>query len=74
MNWDTAEGNCKQSRGKVTAQCGRPTCAHLDVIDGKRVELSGKMQGGHGTTKDAVEQQIERFEWRHTDQRSMSQR
>jgi uncharacterized protein YjbJ (UPF0337 family) len=32
------------------------------VIDGKGVELSGKVQEGYGVTKDVVEQQIERSE------------
>jgi uncharacterized protein YjbJ (UPF0337 family) len=62
MNRDIVAGNWKQFKGRVKAQWGRLTGRHLDVIDGKGVELSGKVQEGYGVTKDVVEQQIERSE------------
>ena len=62
MNRDTIEGGWNQFKGKVKARWGKLTGSHLDVIDGKRVELSGKVQEGYGITKDAAEQQIERIE------------
>jgi uncharacterized protein YjbJ (UPF0337 family) len=62
MNRDIVAGNWKQLKGRVKAQWGRLTGRHLDVIDGKGVELSGKVQEGYGVTKDVVEQQIERSE------------
>jgi uncharacterized protein YjbJ (UPF0337 family) len=64
MNRDTVEGSWKQLKGKVKARWGKLTGSHLEVIDGKRVELSGKVQEGYGITKDAAEQQIERLEKR----------
>jgi uncharacterized protein YjbJ (UPF0337 family) len=62
MNRDIVAGNWKQFKGWVKAQWGKLTGGHLDVIDGKRVELSGRIQEGYGVTKDAAEQQIKRFE------------
>jgi uncharacterized protein YjbJ (UPF0337 family) len=62
MNRDIVAGNWKQFKGRVKAQWGKLTGGHLDVIDGKRVELSGRIQEGYGVTKDAAEQQIKRFE------------
>jgi uncharacterized protein YjbJ (UPF0337 family) len=64
MNRDTVEGSWKQLKGKVKAQWGRLAGSRLGVIDGKRVELSGKVQEGYGIAKDAAEQHIERFEER----------
>lgn len=62
MNWDIVEGNWKQFRGKVKAQWGKLTDDHLDVIAGKRVELTGKIQEAYGITKDEAEKQIKHFE------------
>jgi len=62
MNWDIAEGNWKQFKGKVKAQWGKLTDDHLDVIAGKRDVLLGKVQEAYGITKDEAEQQIKRFE------------
>ena len=62
MNWDTAEGNWKQFKGKVTTRWGKLTDDHLDVIAGKRIELAGKIQEVYGITKDEAEKQIKRFE------------
>lgn len=62
MNWDIAEGNWKQFKGKVKAQWGKLTDDQLDVISGKRVELSGRIQEAYGITKEEAEKQIESFE------------
>ena len=62
MNRDIVAGNWEQFKGKVKAQWGKLTGRDLDVIDGKRVELSGSIQEGYGVTKDAAEQQMKRFD------------
>ena len=62
MNWDIAAGNWKQFKGKVKARWGNLSDDHLDVIAGRRVELSGKIQEAYGITKDEAERQIRRFE------------
>lgn len=62
MNWDTIEGNWKQFRGKVKSQWGKLTDDQIDVINGQRDQLAGKIQESYGVTKDEAEQQIKRFE------------
>jgi len=62
MNWDIVAGNWKQFKGKVKARWGNLTDDHLDMIAGRRVELSGKLQEAYGITKDEAERQIRRFE------------
>ena len=62
MNWDIAEGNWNQFRGKVKAKWGKLTDDHLDVIAGKRIELAGKIQEAYGISKDEAEEQIRQFE------------
>ena len=51
MNWDIVEGDWKQFRGLVKTQWGRLTDDHLDVISGKRTQLSGKIQEAYGVTR-----------------------
>ena len=62
MNWDIAEGNWKQFKGKVQTQWGKLTDDHLDQINGKRQELSGRIQEAYGVSKDEAEKQIKAFE------------
>lgn len=62
MNWDIAEGNWMQLKGKVKAQWGKLTDDELDVIAGKRTELAGRIQEVYGITKEDAEDQIKRFE------------
>ena len=58
MNWDRIEGNWKQFRGRVQQQWGKLTNDDLDIVEGHRVELVGKIQERYGIAKDAAEQQI----------------
>ena len=67
MNWDIVQGNWKQFKGNVKTQWGKLTDDHLDVIDGKRIELSGKLQEAYGISKDEAEKQIKVFEEHHKD-------
>ena len=62
MNRDTAEGSWKEFKGKVKEQWGKLTDDDLDVIDGQRDQLAGKLQKSYGITKDEAEKQIKAFE------------
>lgn len=62
MNWNIVEGNWKQFKGKVKTQWGKLTDDQLDVIAGKRVELSGKIQEAYGISTDEADKQIRLFE------------
>ena len=53
--------NWKQLKGDVKEKWGKLTDDQLDVIAGKRDQLSGKIQETYGVSKDEVEKQIS--EW-----------
>lgn len=61
MNWDQLAGKWKQYRGSVKEKWGKLTDDDLDVIDGRRQILVGKIQEHYGTAKDAAEQQVDQF-------------
>ena len=61
MNWDRIEGNWKQFRARSAHSGASSTDDDLDVIDGRREELAGRIQKAYGVTKDEAEQQIDQF-------------
>ncbi len=58
MNWDRIEGDWKQFKGNVQQQWGKITDDQLDVIAGKREQLSGRIQEAYGLSKDEAEKQL----------------
>jgi uncharacterized protein YjbJ (UPF0337 family) len=64
MNWEQIEGNWKQFRGNVQQQWGKLTNDQLDVIEGKRHFLAGKIQEVYGLTKEATEEQLNEWQAR----------
>ena len=67
MNWERIEGNWKQVKDRVREQWGKLTDDDLDVIDGRREQLSGKIQEKYGVAKDDAENQLSDFERRADD-------
>ena len=61
MNWDRIEGNWKQLSGKINEKWGKLTNDHLNVIDGKREQLLGKVLELYGVSKDEANAQIDEF-------------
>ena len=55
MNWDRVEGNWKQFKGQVQQKWGKLTDDDLDVIEGKRTELAGRLQERYGYAKHEAE-------------------
>jgi uncharacterized protein YjbJ (UPF0337 family) len=45
MDWNRVEGNWKQAKGKIKEQWGKLTDDDLDVINGRRDQLEGKISG-----------------------------
>jgi uncharacterized protein YjbJ (UPF0337 family) len=66
MNWDRIAGNWREVKGKFKEKWGKLTDDDLDVIDGKRDQLAGRLQANYGIAKDEAERQIREFEsaWR----------
>jgi uncharacterized protein YjbJ (UPF0337 family) len=62
MNWDRVSGNWTQWKGRVRERWGKLTDHHLDVIAGKRDQLSGRIQEVYGLTKEETERQLRNWE------------
>jgi uncharacterized protein YjbJ (UPF0337 family) len=62
MNWDQIEGKWKEIKGQAKQKWGKLTNDDLDVIDGKREELVGKVQNRYGMAKEEAEKQVKEFE------------
>jgi uncharacterized protein YjbJ (UPF0337 family) len=58
MDWNRVEGNWKQMKGKVKEQWGKLTDDDLDVINGKREQLEGRLQQRYGYGKDQAQKEI----------------
>jgi uncharacterized protein YjbJ (UPF0337 family) len=67
MNWDRIEGNWKQLTGQAKEQWGKLTNDDIDVVAGRREQLSGKIQERYGVAKDEAEKQIAAWEAKATD-------
>ena len=61
MNWDTIKGQWKQFKGKVKKKWGDLTDDDLNVIDGKKDQLVGKLQERYGYAKDEAEKEADEF-------------
>jgi uncharacterized protein YjbJ (UPF0337 family) len=59
MDWNRFEGNWKQIKGKVKEQWGKLTDDDLDMINGQREQLEGRIQERYGIQKDMVKQQVD---------------
>lgn len=62
MNWDRIEGNWKQFKGKVKGKWGELTDDELDVIEGDRDILIGKLQERYGIAREEAEREVSAFE------------
>jgi uncharacterized protein YjbJ (UPF0337 family) len=58
MNWDRIQGNWKQLKGSVREKWGKLTDDHLNVIDGRREILAGKLQEAYGNGKEEADREI----------------
>ncbi|MBT0962867.1 CsbD family protein [Denitromonas iodatirespirans] len=62
MNRDTLEGNWKQLKGSAKKQWGKLTDDDLDVIEGQREVLAGKLQERYGISREVAEEQMRAWE------------
>jgi uncharacterized protein YjbJ (UPF0337 family) len=61
MNWDQVKGKWKQVKGQTKEKWGKLTDDDLDVIDGRRQQLVGRIQERYGIAKEVAEQQADEF-------------
>jgi len=59
MNWDRIEGNWREIKGKAKKQWGKLTDDDLDVIEGSREELEGRLQSRYGYAKDLARTEVD---------------
>ena len=64
MNNDRMQGSWEQVKGNVQKMWGKLTNDDLDVIEGDRKLLAGKIQERYGIAQDEAEKQID--EWNRT--------
>jgi uncharacterized protein YjbJ (UPF0337 family) len=64
MNNDRMQGSWEQVKGNVQKMWGKLTNDDLDVIEGDRKLLAGKIQERYGIAQDEAEKQIN--EWNRT--------
>lgn len=64
MNWDRIEGNWKQFKGRAQEQWGKLTNDSIDMIEGRREILAGRIQELYGISKDEADRQIR--DWQRT--------
>ena len=69
MNKDEASGNWKQFKGKVKEKWGKLTDDDMQVIEGKRDQLVGKIQERYGYAKDQAEKEVTDWEGHNKDHR-----
>ena len=61
MNNDRVEGKWKQMKGALKSRWGKLTDDDLDVIDGQKDQLVGKVQERYGIAKDEAQKRVD--EW-----------
>jgi uncharacterized protein YjbJ (UPF0337 family) len=59
MNNDRIQGSWEQVKGNVQKAWGKLTNDDLDVIEGDRKVLAGKLQERYGIAQDEAEKQID---------------
>jgi uncharacterized protein YjbJ (UPF0337 family) len=62
MNEDIIKGKWKQLKGHAKRQWGQLTDDDLDVAEGNRDYLVGKIQERTGRARDEVEREVREFE------------
>jgi uncharacterized protein YjbJ (UPF0337 family) len=59
MDWNRIEGNWKQFKGAAKEKWGKLTDDDLNVIDGRRDQLEGKLQQRYGFAKDQIQRDVD---------------
>ena len=61
MNSDQLNGKWKQIKGSIKERWGKLTDDDLDIIEGQRDQLVGKIQERYGIARAAAQKQVD--EW-----------
>ena len=61
MNKDIIQGNWKQLKGQVQQQWAKLTDDDLDMVEGQRQELIGRVQERYGLAREQAERDVDNF-------------
>jgi len=61
-HWERIGGNWTQWKGRVRERWGKLTDDQLNVVAGRRDQLSGRIQEAYGLDKDEAERQLRNWE------------
>jgi len=61
MNSDRLAGNWNQVKGNIKEHWGKLTVDDLDVSDGKREQLVGRVQQQYGKSKEAAQREVDEY-------------
>ncbi|NEN84286.1 CsbD family protein [Paenibacillus elgii] len=66
MDTNVLKGKWRQLKGEAQKQWGKLTDDDLDVVNGEKEKLLGKLQEKYGHTKEAAQEEYDRWEsgWR----------
>ena len=67
MNWDHIQGNWKQVVGKAKEQWGQLTDDDIEIVAGRRDQLTGKIQERYGVVKAEAEKQVAEWQRKASD-------
>jgi uncharacterized protein YjbJ (UPF0337 family) len=59
MDWNRVEGNWKEFKGKAKVKWGKLTDDDLDVVEGRRDQLEGRIQKAYGFEKDKARNEVD---------------
>ncbi len=59
MDWNSIEGNWKQFLGKAKEKWGKLTDDDLQVVNGRREQLEGKLLERYGYDKDQIRKEVD---------------
>ena len=59
MDWDRIEGNWKRFKGQAKQQWAKLTDDDVNMVEGRREELEGRLQHHYGYAKDRGRSEID---------------
>jgi uncharacterized protein YjbJ (UPF0337 family) len=65
MNWEIVKGNWNQWKGRAKEAWGDLTDDDLDMVEGQRDQLVGRLQERYGWAKEDAEREIDNWYRRH---------
>ncbi len=61
MNTDQLQGKWKQAKGSIKERWGKLTDDDMEVINGQREQLIGKVQQRYGIAKEEAQRQVDEY-------------